>query len=63
MWRDMTDFRDANDYFFFFFAVSVIVFGTLMFVAGSFVSGAFVAYTLFYGQGSGSAVSQSCKGE
>ena len=39
--RDVTDFRDANDFFSFFFAVSVIVFGTLMFVAGSLVSGAF----------------------
>ena len=36
----MTDFRDVND-FIFFFGVLVIVFGTLMFVAGSLVSGAF----------------------
>ena len=58
------DFWDVND-FIFFFGVLVIVFGTLMFVAGSLVSGAFAGLhyaTLCYVHGSGSAISQSCKG-
>jgi len=37
----MTDFRDFEQLFFSFFAVSVIVFGIPMFVAGSLASAAF----------------------
>lgn len=37
------DFRDSNDFslFFLFFSASVIVFGTVLFVAGFVVSAAF----------------------
>lgn len=43
IWRDLMDFRDSNDFslFFLFFSASVIVFGTVLFVAGFVVSAAF----------------------
>ena len=43
IWWDLTDFRVSNDFSLFFFLASVIVFGTVMFLAGFIVSAAFAS--------------------
>ena len=43
IWWDLTDFWVSNDFFLFFFLASVIIFGTVMFLAGFNVSAAFAS--------------------
>ena len=62
IWRDMTDFRDANDYLFFFFAVSVIVFWHANVCGWLFRIWSICWPTLHSTVKEAGAPSQSCKG-